>query len=122
MAAKRKPCKAGKVRRAIKGGRKMCLPKKKAAGTKRAAPKRRRPRFSNLPPDLAKEVMAEEANRRAVMGPGLYRAFNAAVKRGPCSVSLSTERLRSLVKTAAARQLLNTELAHYSKRCMDSID
>ena len=34
MAAKKKPCKAGKIRRKIKNGRKMCLPKKKKAAAK----------------------------------------------------------------------------------------
>lgn len=38
----RKPCKRGKVRRRVKGGRMMCVPKKRAAPKrKKAAPKRR---------------------------------------------------------------------------------
>lgn len=46
MAA-RKPCKRGKVRRRVKGGRTMCVAKKKAAPKKkRAAPKRRGTRKS----------------------------------------------------------------------------
>jgi hypothetical protein len=122
MAAKKKPCKAGKVKRKIKGGKRVCLPRKKAAAPKkRAVPKARR-RFRNLPDDLARESMAKIAQQKAVMGPGLYRSFIAAVKRGPCSVSLSAGRLRAMAKTEAARKMLNAEIAYDSKRCDDSID
>lgn len=47
MAA-RKPCKRGKVRRRVKGGRMMCVPKKRAApkrkkaATRKASPKKKR--------------------------------------------------------------------------------
>ncbi len=122
MAAKKKPCKAGKVRRKIKGGRKMCLPRKKGAAPKKRAASKSRRRFRNLPDDLARESMAKTAQQKAVMGPSLYRSFIAAVKRGPCSVEMSAQRLRALAKTEAARKMLNAEIAYDSKRCDASID
>ncbi len=122
MAAKKKPCKAGKIKRKIKSGKRVCLPRKKAAAPKkRATPKSKR-RFRNVPADVGREIMAKISQQKTVMGPGLYRAFNAAANRGPCSVVLSANRLRSMAKTEAARRMLNAEIAYDAKRCDASID
>ena len=122
MAAKKKACKAGKVRRKIKGGRKMCLPKKKAAGPKRAAPKRRRRLVGSVSPEVRREREATHAEQRRLLGPGLYRSLNAAANRGPCSVSLSAKRLWSMAKTDAARKSLAPVLSTYIRWCQESID
>jgi hypothetical protein len=72
--------------------------------------------------DQGKKIVEEQSSEKKILGPGLAKAYRAAVRRGPCSVALSADRLRKMAKTPAAKKFLGKQIPQYEKRCDESID